>query len=49
VAARLAVQTWAAEPAPDEAMNVKAPANGWDNAPAATPAKPAARRKSQSS
>jgi localization factor PodJL len=49
VAARLAVQTWAAESAPDEAMNVKAPANGWDNAPAAAPAKPAARRKSQSS
>jgi localization factor PodJL len=48
VAARLAVQTWAAEPAPDEAMNVKAPANGWDNAPAAAPAKPAARRKPQS-
>jgi localization factor PodJL len=49
VAARLAVQTWAAEPAPDEAMTVKAPANGWDGAPAAAPAKPAARRKSQSS
>jgi localization factor PodJL len=51
VAARLAVQTWAAEPAPDDAMNVKAPANGWDNAPAAAvaPAKPAARRKPQSS
>jgi localization factor PodJL len=50
VAARLAVQTWAAEPAPDEAMNVKAPANGWDGAPAAAPAKPAAaRRKPQSS
>jgi localization factor PodJL len=49
VAARLAVQTWAAEPAPDEAMTVKAPANGWDGAPAAAPAKPAARRKPQSS
>jgi localization factor PodJL len=49
VAARLAVQTWAAEPAPDEAMNVRAPANGWDNAPTAAPAKPAARRKLQSS
>jgi len=50
VAARLAVQTWAAEPAPDEAMNVKAPANGWDSAPAAAaPAKSAVRRKPQSS
>jgi localization factor PodJL len=49
VAARLAVQTWVAEPAPDEAMTVKAPANGWDGAPAAAPAKPAARRKPQSS
>jgi localization factor PodJL len=49
VAARLAVQTWVAEPAPDEAMTVKAPANGWDGAPAAAPVKPAARRKPQSS
>jgi len=49
VAARLAVQTWAAEPAPDEAMTVKAPASGWDGAPAAAPVKPAARRKPQSS
>ena len=51
VAARLAVQTWAAEPAPDEAMTVKAPANGWDGAPAAAaaPAKPPARRKPLSS
>jgi localization factor PodJL len=46
VAARLAVQTWAADPPPDEAMNVKAPPGGWDHASAA-PAKPAAaaRRK----
>jgi localization factor PodJL len=49
VAARLAVQTWAAEPAPDEAMTVKPPASGWDGAPAAAPVKPAARRKPQSS
>jgi localization factor PodJL len=49
VAARLAVQTWVAEPAPDEATTVKAPANGWDGAPAAAPVKPAARRKPQSS
>ena len=46
VAARLAVQTWAADLPPDEAMNVKAPAGGWDQASGA-PAKPAAtvRRK----
>ena len=47
IAARLAVQTWAADPPPDEAMNVKTPPGGWDRATAATPAKPAAtvRRK----
>ena len=47
VAARLAVQTWAVDPPPDDAMNVKAPAGGWDRATAAAPAKPAAtaRRK----
>ena len=46
VAAKLAVQTWTAEPQPDEAINVKAPAGGWDQA-SGTPAKPAAtaRRK----
>jgi localization factor PodJL len=50
VAAKLAVQTWAADPPPDEAMNVKAPPGGWDNATAAAPAKPAAtvRRKPHS-
>ena len=55
VAAKLAVQTFTSEPPPDEAMNVKAPAGGWDsasaaNAPvAAAPAKPTAtvRRKPQ--
>ena len=31
----LAVQTFAAEPPPDEAMNVKAPAGGWDRAASA--------------
>jgi len=47
VAAKLAVQTWAADPPPDDAMNVKAPPGGWDRAAAAVPAKPAAtlRRK----
>jgi localization factor PodJL len=50
VAAKLAVQTWAADPPPDEAMNVKAPPGGWDNATAAAPAKPTAtaRRKPHS-
>jgi localization factor PodJL len=50
VAAKLAVQTWTADPAPDEAMNVKAPPGGWDRATAAAPAKPAAtaRRKPHS-
>jgi localization factor PodJL len=46
VAAKLAVQTWAADLPPDEAMNVKAPPGGWDQASGA-PARPAAtvRRK----
>jgi localization factor PodJL len=29
-AARLAVETWKAVPQPDEAINVKSPAAGWD-------------------
>ena len=48
VAARLAVQTWAADAPPEEAMNVKAPPGGWDRATtSAAPAKPTAtvRRK----
>jgi localization factor PodJL len=32
-AARLAVQTWSAQPQPDDAINVKVPAGGWDAAP----------------
>jgi localization factor PodJL len=41
MAAKLAVQTWVADPQPDEAVTVKAPAGGWDVAPArAQPAKP---------
>jgi localization factor PodJL len=40
-AARLAVKTWTAAPQPDDAINVKAPAGGWDTiASAAQPAKP---------
>jgi localization factor PodJL len=43
-AAKLAIQTFAAEPQPDDAVNVASPAGGWDSAPAPTaPAKPAAR------
>jgi localization factor PodJL len=44
VAAKLAVQTFAVDPPPDEAMNVKAPPGGWDRA-TATPAKPAETRR----
>jgi localization factor PodJL len=32
-AARLAVQTWSAQPQPDDAINVKVPAGGWDVGP----------------
>jgi localization factor PodJL len=40
VAARLAVQTWTADPHPDEAVEVKAPPGGWDKPAAAShPAK----------
>jgi localization factor PodJL len=48
VAARLAVQTFTPDLPADEAMNVKAPPGGWDKA-AGAPAKPADRRKRQSS
>jgi localization factor PodJL len=33
-AAKLAIQTFTAEPQPDDAINVAAPAGGWDSAPA---------------
>jgi len=33
-AAKLAIQTFAAEPQPDDAVNVASPPGGWDNAPA---------------
>jgi localization factor PodJL len=39
-AAKLAVKTWTAQAQPDEAVNVKAPAGGWDVTASAAPAKP---------
>ncbi|MGQ0682005.1 hypothetical protein [Bradyrhizobium sp.] len=47
-AAKLAIQTFTAEPQPDDAVNAAAPAGGWDNAAAQASAvkpatKPAAR------
>lgn len=50
-AAKLAIQTFSAEPQPDDAVNVQAPAGGWDSAPQAAtkPApKPVATKKSAS-
>ncbi|MBR0969010.1 tetratricopeptide repeat protein [Bradyrhizobium japonicum] len=41
-AAKLAIQTFSAEPQPDDAVNVPAPNGGWDSAPQAN-AKPAAK------
>jgi localization factor PodJL len=38
-AARLAIQTFIAEPQPDDAVNVPAPAGGWDTPPATVAAK----------
>jgi localization factor PodJL len=43
-AAKLAAQTFTAEPQPDEATSVGAPAGGWDSAPAKTAAKSSASR-----
>jgi localization factor PodJL len=43
-AAKLAIQTFTAEPQPEDAVIVPAPAGGWDNTPAqANAAKPAAK------
>jgi localization factor PodJL len=43
-AANLAIQTFTAEPQPDDAINVATPAGGWDSAPVQpSAAKPAAR------
>jgi localization factor PodJL len=50
-AAKLAIQTFSAEPQPDDAVNVPAPNGGWDSAPQANakPApKPVATKKSAS-
>ena len=45
-AAKLAIQTFTPEPQPDDAVNVAAPAGGWDSAPAqATAAKPASTKR----
>ena len=44
VAAKLAVQTFAADPPPEDAVNVKAPPGGWDRA-TATPARPAETKR----
>jgi len=43
-AAKLAIQTFTAEPQPDEAINAPTPAGGWDNAPAQAGATKAAAR-----
>ncbi|MBR0826417.1 SEL1-like repeat protein [Bradyrhizobium manausense] len=40
-AAKLAIQTFSAEPQPDDAVNVATPAGGWDGAPAQASTKPA--------
>jgi localization factor PodJL len=42
-AAKLAIQTFTVEPQPEDAINVPAPAGGWDAAPVQTAAKPAAK------
>jgi localization factor PodJL len=42
-AARLAVQTFSAEPQPDDALNVATPPGGWDAAAVPTAAKPATK------
>jgi localization factor PodJL len=43
-AAKLAIQTFAPEPQPDDAINVTSPAGGWDSAPSqASTAKPGAK------
>ncbi|MBV9524063.1 MAG: sel1 repeat family protein, partial [Alphaproteobacteria bacterium] len=42
-AAKLAIQTFTAEPQPEDAINVPAPTGGWDAASVQTAAKPAAK------
>ena len=45
-AAKLAVQTFTPEKQPDEAVNVSAPAGGWDATPKKSAAKPSSPKKS---
>jgi localization factor PodJL len=47
ITARLAVQTWVADPQPEEATNVKAPPGGWERAETA-PAAPAKKLRASS-
>jgi localization factor PodJL len=42
-AAKLAIQTFTPEPQPDDAINVAAPAGGWDNYSGTSAAKPATK------
>jgi localization factor PodJL len=42
-AAKLAIQTFSAEPQPDDAVNVATPPGGWDSAPASASTRPAAK------
>ena len=44
-AAKLAIQTFVPEGQPDDAINVAAPAGGWDVAPAQATAKPASTKR----
>jgi localization factor PodJL len=46
-AARLAIQTFAPEPQPDDAVNVAGPLGGWDGAPAQAPAAKPVKRASR--
>jgi localization factor PodJL len=43
-AAKLAIQTFAIEPQPDDAVNVTTPSGGWDSAPQASAPKPGAKQ-----
>jgi localization factor PodJL len=45
-AAKLAIQTFTPEKQPDDAVNVSAPAGGWDASPRKSAAKPASAKKS---
>jgi localization factor PodJL len=44
-AARLAAQTFVAEPEPEEAVGLKVPAGGWDRSTGGQPTKPKARTR----